>query len=99
MALELRVCKGSGHPVLQAYSARHCRPASILEKGLRKLVTAGGWHAASWQDLEPPAQLFPSGAGRTLGWGGGGTLWGGGGGPEGGRGGGPPPYLSHTQPP
>ena len=24
-----------------------------LEKGLRKLVTAGGWHAASRQDLEP----------------------------------------------
>ena len=30
-----------------------------LEKGLRKLVTTGGWHAASRQDLEPPAQLFP----------------------------------------
>ena len=30
-----------------------------LEKGLRKLVTTGGWQAASRQDLEPPAQLFP----------------------------------------
>ena len=51
------VQKGLDHSLLE----RNWVPGQKiqLEKGLRKLVTTGGWHAASRQDLEPPAQLFP----------------------------------------